>query len=763
MIKTIIYKRMNILRFLGMTAVWLCVAAVQTAARPHLLYTEQSIARARHNIKTDTLYAKAWAELKRDADTAARRRDLKKLDVMALAWYMTDSVKYADAIRGALLNTAGAETWGSPEMLSRKPVWRADLGVAHKAYQAAIGYDAVRDRLSAADRKTISRSLYRLALEPLLGDWLLDGTRIHSLNSMGHNWWTSCACMGGLLALSLRDDFPESGRWIELMNEAVPQWFGFAGDVLQHKPKTFDEAGGMYESVNYANFGISEALLYCIAARNVDRGDLVPQIPELKNVATFFVSVCYPNSGQMRSINFGDSHQNIVASNSIVALYELGIKDNDMLWYLSRLTQNQDRDGAWLNRPIGFLYTPDLSKAPAVPSCGMSRLFADHGWATMRTSWEPDATMLAVKSGYTWNHSHADANSFVLFHKGVDVLKEAGHCWYPNENYRKYFFQSRAHNVVLFDGEGQPTAQQYQGAPLRGHLHYLMDHGSMRYILADGTGPYSDNFSRNFRHFLWMDNVIYVIDDLKTHRQGEFEWLWHYNGEAKKNGADFTFTSGESSVVVRPLYPRLLALSDFVHDYPEDLYWEAVEAPTEDLKTTETYYSFHLPGKTDRVKAVSAIILKDTPGQKELPQMERREGKDWIGLRVRWQGRVTDIYINQLADGRLMHSNSWIEADGWTTDAYMFAVTYDEGAAPETADRRFICYGSVLRRGAKCHFASQAKLYVMQHWDKQALHLTIEGQPRGVAYFGGMTKPSKVVLGRSHTASFDNGTLRIKY
>lgn len=39
-----------------------------------------------------------------------------------------------------------------------------------------------------------------------------------------------------------------------------------------------------------------------------------------------------------------------------------------------------------------------------------------------------------------------------------------------------------------------------------------------------GTGPYSDQFSRNFRHFLWLDNVIYIIDDLKTYETG------HLNG-----------------------------------------------------------------------------------------------------------------------------------------------------------------------------------------------------------------------------------------
>ena len=91
---------------------------------------------------------------------------------------------------------------------------------------------------------------------------------------------------------------------------------------------------------------------------------------------------------------------------------------------------------------MGFLYTPDLSKAPKLSEQKNSQLFSDFGWATMRTSWEKDATMLAVKSGHTWNHSHADANSFILFHKGVDIIKDAGNCWYPKPEYRNYFFQS---------------------------------------------------------------------------------------------------------------------------------------------------------------------------------------------------------------------------------------------------------------------------------------------------------------------------------
>ena len=412
---------------------------------------------------------------------------------------------------------------------------------------------------------------------------------------------------------------------------------------------------------------------------------------------------------------------------------------------------------------MGFLYMPDARKAPGTPDLPTSWLLKDFGWAMMRDSWKKDATMLAVKSGHTWNHSHADANSLILFHKGVDILKDAGNCSYPNPEYRGYFFQSDAHNVVLFNGEGQSREQQYEGSYLRGSLHHLMDNGQVKYVLANGTGPMADKFSRNFRHFLWMDKVIYVIDDIKAHHAGHFEWLWHYSGKAVKRGPDLTVTSDSASVIIRPLYPRLLALSDFVHDYPEDLYWEVKTGPTEDLKGKEEYYSFHLPGEHKRIKGLTAIILKDHPGDKDLPYMEKREGKDWIGLRVRRGGKVTDMYINQQADGRLMHNNSWIEADGWTTDAYMFTVTYDEGADPSTAGDIFVCYGSALRRGGVSYYSSLSKLFVMQHAEGKELDVHVQGQPYVRAVFHAGSRPSSLrVNGHAEKVVYEDGNVILK-
>lgn len=736
----------------------------QKLKHPDLLYTKELLERAKQRIEQDENMSSAWNEIRQTVEKELNAQKLDKADYLSLAYLMTGEKQYSDKLKDILLNVIEEDTWGSAEMLSRKPVWRGDLGLAHKAFLAAIAYDAVYNDLSTSERKKIAKGLYRLGVEPLLGDWLLEPSRIHSLNSMGHNWWTSCVCMGGLLALSLQNELQEAKDGAKAVYEYLPEWFSFAGDVLQQKAKTFDDAGGMYESLNYANFGIQEALLFYVAWNNVYSVTGTPDIPQLKNLSSFFAHVCYPRTGMLYNINFGDSHKNVSAESSLMLLYALGIKDNNMLWYMQQVEQGQHRDGYFLNRPMGFLYTPDLTYAPELPDLETSQLFADFGWATMRTSWEKDATMLAVKSGHTWNHSHADANSFILYHKGVDIIKDAGNCWYPNPNYRNYFFQSRAHNVVLFNGNGQNKEQQYHGSTLRGYLHHLLDGGNIRYLLANGTGPVSDNFSRNFRHFLWMDNVIYMIDDLKTYKNGQFEWLWHPGGEWKKKGTDVTVTKDESSVVVRPLYPRLLALSDFVHDYPDDLYWEELTAPTEDLKGTEKYYSFHLPGEFRQVKGLTAIILKDSVEQKELPQMERREGKDWIGLRVTYKGKVTDIYINQLADGRLMHSNSWIEADGWTTDAYMFAVTYPEDEEPAKNKETFMAYGSFLRRGENVFFTSLSKLFYIRKDVDNKINIWMDGQPYVNVKFKSGQCPDNVTVNEKNIAvDYKNGMIKVKY
>lgn len=697
---------------------------------PSLLFTPERVRSAKERMAHDEYLAECWESIHTQADNLLSKKDVMRMEYLALAWQMTGDRKYSEKLRSMLLSIADTESWANGEMMMRNPAWRSELQMAHKSFQIALAYDAIYNELSKADRNKIARGVYRLAVEPLLGDWILEPTRIHSLNSMGHNWWTSCAGMGGILALAISNEVPEAYEGAKKLIEVLPEWFDFAGDVIQHKPKSFDDGGGMYESINYASFGMTEALIFRLAWLNSHPGEKLEVLPQMELIPEFFAHVSYPRDGILYSINFGDSHQNVTGESSMLLAYAMGVENPVTLWYATLIEPGQHREGFPRTFPMGFLYTPDLKNAPETPNLPTSKLWGDFGWATMRDSWNKNATMLAVKSGMTWNHSHADANSMILYHKGVDIIKDAGNCSYGKPEYRNYFFQSDAHNVVKFNGEGQPKFQQYHGTMLPGSLHNLLDGGGIRYVLADGTGPMSHLLSRNFRHYLWLDNMILVIDDLHSHKPGQFEWVWHPGGEAVKRGGDIVVTNGEASVVIRPLYPQPLAPSNFVHDYPEMLYWEVVEAPHESLTKSENYYSFHLPATTDRVKGVTAIILKDSVNQKTLPDIVRTEGKDWIGLRITDNDRVTDLYINQLADGRLMHLNSWITADGWTTDAYMLAITYCKDGSVENPDRVFINHGSSLRRGEDIYFSSLSKLNVIASADGKHLDLHVNGQPR---------------------------------
>ena len=51
--------------------------------------------------------------------------------------------------------------------------------------------------------------------------------------------------MGGLLALAISNEVPEAQILARKAVEAIPEWFDFAGDRIQNKPKTFDREGGM--------------------------------------------------------------------------------------------------------------------------------------------------------------------------------------------------------------------------------------------------------------------------------------------------------------------------------------------------------------------------------------------------------------------------------------------------------------------------------------------------------------------------------------
>ena len=586
---------------------------------------------------------------------------------------------------------------------------------------------------------------------------------------MGHNWWSACVFGAGMASLAVMDEEPRAKDWLTRISDGSVEWFEFEGSLLDNKPKSFDAGGGFYEDVNYASFAVSQYLLFRLAWNQALANPTAPELPMLEKVGDYFLNVSYLNSGRVMNLNFGDGGLTADTTTPLVWLRANGYRKPRHLWYLNQTGPEQHRRDSDRTSAMGLVFYPsdaELATGPTAPDLPPSALYSDIGWASLRSSWERNATLLGVKSGYTWNHSHADAGSFVLFHEGENILIESGKCSYGRPEYDGYYRQSQAHNVVLFNGEAQNPEDTAFGSKFPGTVSHLMDAGDLKYVLADATGPTSHLFIRNYRHFLWLGDVILIIDDLKTFEEGQFEWLLHVDGVAKQNGKEQEVTKGAAKVLVRPLFPMPLPVG-YPADFPENMRLvEKTGLKDRQPETQQSYYAFTPPGKSRRTKFVTAVILVNDANRSNLPQLEPQEGTNYIGVSVNQNGKTTDVYLNLRADGSIMHRNGNLQVNGWETDAYLTAITFSNNqdkTDPDKASRYFIAQGSYLRREDTLVLDSLSKLFLVTERSGATLNVLLEGQPFMNAYLRS-PHPTKAlaVNGVNIEAPYDPATKMLK-
>ncbi len=744
---------------------------LQAQQHRYLLHTDANISRLKEQIKNDPEVKKAWEnQLKKAEEILTRERwGASDLQELGLAYRMTSDARFGEKIKKILIQVIAQETWEGEDLLKRTPPWRGGLGTAHTSFYVAIGYDCAWNYLTPIERKQIAAGIVKVGIKPAMEDWMTPETNLHTFDTMGHNWWSACVDMAGFAALAVKNEIPEAQKWAEEISQTSVEWFNFSGNVMDNKPVSFDFDGGFYESINYANFGFSQYLLFRLAFQNTLPEVKMPEIPVMEKMADFFIQTTYYSKNGPMSVNFGDSNIKRNGNACVVLLWNLGFHKDRYAWYLQKTLKGTDKEGIELDSPNGLILHPDLPKLldlnlPGLPE---SKLFSDMGWAILRDSWSDDATMLGIKCGMTWNHSHADAGSYILYHQGRNLIIDSGNSWYGSPTYSQYFCQSEAHNVVLFNGKAQNRKDPYFGVKNEGHLYNLLDAGSLKYIYADATGPTSRWFTRNYRHFLWIGNVIFVIDDLESYEPGKFEWLLHFDGESKRHGLDLSIKDGDAEVLVRPLYPETFPDGGLPHDFPEKMRLEEKQG----LKNHQphvklSYWSVSHFQDTDRTKFVTAIILNKNQFKSALPKIERFDGKDFLGVRITQNGQTSEIYLNLLADGRIKHRNSLNLMNGWNTDAYLTALTFPEGVdrtLPRNIKQLFIADGSFLRRDGKPVIHALSKFFTVVDYNGDNRIGQFHGQPIVKVLMSADHKPGSVILnGQKQRISYHTETKMIE-
>jgi oligo-alginate lyase len=715
-------------------------------SHPYLFYTSARINHLKERIKSDATLDSSWNALKLRCDSSLSKPKGGSMEELALAYNMTADKRYAERAKALLLDLVSKTEWDG--MDDRTPRWNSGLNTGHMNYQASITFDGIYNYLTPGERNHIAERIVSLGIRPTIDDWISKDKRIQSLNNMGHNWWSAIVFEGGLASLAVMNEIPEAKKWAGVIMEDSKEWFAFTGSPLDNKIPTFDPSGGLYESIGYANYAVSEYLLFRLAWTNSQGTIHMPYDDLLQKTMDWFINASYPRSEeQLMSLNFGDSNDFANGDKPVKLMIAIGLGKEYYWWYLNQTGRGQFREDLGVGSPLGMVYQPEEKRTTSLP-LPLSAQYSKMGWGMLRNSWNPNATLLGVKCGYTWNHAHADAGSFVLYHNGQYLLIDGGDVNYANDEYSSYFVTSRAHNVLMFNGEAQDPQDQYHAVKTPGHLYNLLDGGKLKYILADATGPTSKNFLRNYRNFLWIGNVILVIDDVHTYDIGQFDFLLHYRDTAMKKGPDLEITSKNAGILFRPLYPETLP-TGYPHDFPEKMKYR-IEYGLKDRTTNVKipYYVITPPVKSDRTKIINAILLlgennktietftgssgaNAAAGRTNLPMIEKFEGMNYLGVRITQNGETTDVYVKLLADGRLMHRNSSINMNGWETDAYISAFTYKQGSGQNssTLSSYFISNGSYLRRDNKVLVSSLSKVFLNVEKEKELMDVELQGQP----------------------------------
>ncbi|QDU89001.1 Heparin-sulfate lyase precursor [Pirellulimonas nuda] len=748
------------------------------SGHPYLLYTDANVARLRERVQTEPVVAEAWRRVLAAADAAVagrsdageRGREGRRggrsgrdrrggaTDALLLAYRMTGDVKYAEQVKAMLLaqmqeqRPVGGGVSNGGSLMQRDPPWNAGLGSGDAPREFGIAYDTIYDMLTPDERKTLSRRLAENGILPVLNDWVLGGKRIHSLDTMGHNWWPTAVFGAGIGAMAILDDDPRARDWVRRVRGASDEWLHYAGSTLENKPASFDSDGAFYESVGYTDLGVRGYLPF-VLAWNTAFAEQLPESTVTSQIGEWFVNTLYPSRDRPMSVDFGDSSLRSNGSRSVMLLWNAGYRKPRYLWYLKQFNPDVV-DGLVSDSPSDLLFAPtatEIASIPDDPGLPTAKLYRGIGWTVLRDSWDKDATLLAIKSGVTWNHAHADAGTFILFHQGKNLISENGHSGYGTEEYDGYFRQSVAHNVMTFNGKAENPEDTYFGSKFPGTMSHLLDAGDLRYVLADATGPTSDHFIRNYRSFLWVGDAILVIDDVKSFEPGQFEFLLHPDADAtvRRAGRDLRISHEDSSVVVRPLFPETFPDGGLPTDYPEKMRLVEKQGLRSD-RSPAKYYAFAPADLSRRTKFITAIL----PVRQgiALPQIERLRGIEHIGVRVRQQGTVTDVYMNLEADGSIRHRNANLTLlNGWETDAYLFAFTYPDGADPNDPDaitRTMVIDGSYLRREGKVVLDSLSKVYLTMTRQADELDVNLQGQPVINAFLRAARMPSAMRLNR---------------
>ncbi len=458
------------------------------------------------------------------------------MEICARAYLYTGEERFAEEAKRRLMHFMTWDVDGPSSVY-----WPTELGM-DIGENAPRTFDWIYDTLTEEERETCLRVL---------------GQRIRQINEMhrGRPFESRpfSSHPGRMIGFAV-----EGGLILAHDIEDAPDWLEYTLRVLWSVyPAWGHDDGGWHEGVSYWTWYINRITR---VIHQLDRlGIPLKDKPFLQNTGDFGLYVAYPNRARRE---FGDSYSGSVGSAQGNRMYSLAsLYDNPYYrWHA-------EESGGEATGPESFLVRKPELEARAPADLPQSKAFLDVGWTAMHSDMaNPDDNVLVLFKSSTFgsiSHDHANQNAFVLEAYGEPLAISTGYYQdYGDPHHSEWMWQTKAHNAILVDGEGQVTRSPQS----RGEIVEHLEEGEWAYALGNAVEAYGGRLDRAYRHvFFLRPGVIVIADDLAKAdgEEATYQWLLHAENEMALDEGDarVTIEQGDARLEARFLQPAGLAFT----------------------------------------------------------------------------------------------------------------------------------------------------------------------------------------------------------
>jgi hypothetical protein len=472
------------------------------------------------------------------------------LDFLGFCYMMTGESKYSDRAKEWLLAFAGWDLEGTSSMSYNDEVAMPIL------LNGARAYDWIYDALNQSEQETIRQMLIARG-EQAYARWQRSDYHLKPYTSHQTRLINYMSQVGVILY----GEAEEPKKWLSYLLPPVttfyPGWGGRDGGYSE---------GPSYWMM-YFNYMLQSA--HCIhSAMGLD----VLKKPFYRNNG-YYKIYAYPYYGVLRP--FGDTGIGAYWSADKMNLYRLASAHrNPYFRWRAEMSKPEEMPVSetmiptgvmsffWLDEGPGHI-TPkapdDLPGAWAFRDIGLVAFHEEPG--------NPQETYFLLKSSPygAWSHIYADQNSFYIQGFGEALAIQSGYYpHYGHPHHTEWTWQTRAHNSVLVDGQGQKIRDRTSRGKIIAFSAGSGLPGSVDYAAGDATEAYEGRLKKFIRHVYYQrPRDFLIVDELEAPKQVRFDWLLHAleKMEIDKRHNTVTIHRGKARLVVEFLSPEELTFS----------------------------------------------------------------------------------------------------------------------------------------------------------------------------------------------------------